>query len=237
MSVRSGPRYQASRRVPSRTKPQRSATRIEAALATAACRSRRTKRASASAQRDSSIRARRAMPRPRSPGRHPVADLGPLVVVPVHDQADRARAAGRPPARRRPGRGPRRTGGAPARRSTKSRASSARRRASARACTAGRADRWHEATSDRRRRPVEGAQHHVRVRERRVGQRRASRAWSQGRIATGVPARTSRASRTTSALRMRMQPWLARVPISSGRLVPWMATRPSPPANSLSVSE
>ncbi len=34
-----------------------------------------------------------------------------------------------------------------------------------------------------------------------------------------------------------MQPLLAAVPISSGRLVPWMATRPFPPANSLSRSE
>ena len=40
-----------------------------------------------------------------------------------------------------------------------------------------------------------------------------------------------------SAFRMRMHPWLACVPISEGTLVPWIATRPSPPANSLRVSE
>ena len=46
-----------------------------------------------------------------------------------------------------------------------------------------------------------------------------------------------RATRTMSLLCIRMHPLLAAVPISSGRLVPWMATRPLPPANSLSLSE
>ena len=44
MSLRAGPRYQASRSTPSRTKPQRSATRSDAVLASAACRSRRRSR-------------------------------------------------------------------------------------------------------------------------------------------------------------------------------------------------
>ena len=46
-----------------------------------------------------------------------------------------------------------------------------------------------------------------------------------------------RARRRMLALLIRTQPWLALVPISAGRLVPWIATRPLPPANSLSVSE
>ena len=74
--------------------------------------------------------------------------------------------------------------------------------------------------------------------------RRTRSSASGGREAPGsgadldrCPGRTRRATRTTSLLRIRMQPLLAAVPISSGRLVPWMATRPFPPANSLSRSE
>ena len=57
------------------------------------------------------------------------------------------------------------------------------------------------------------------------------------RICTGVPGRTMRESRTIHRFPTRMHPWLARVPSRSGRLVPWMATRPLPPAYSLRVFE
>ena len=70
------------------------------------------------------------------------------------------------------------------------------------------------------------------VRQRGVGQVEA-----QDRILSGVPGRATRATRAMSLLRIRMQPLLTAVPISSGRLVPWMATRPLPPANSFSLSE
>ena len=43
----------------------------------------------------------------------------------------------------------------------------------------------------------------------------------------GVPIGISRARRRMSALRMRMQPWLTRPGIRSGRSVPWMPTKPA----------
>ena len=53
---------------------------------------------------------------------------------------------------------------------------------------------------------------------------------------TGVPIGIRRASRSTSALRIRMQPWLTRPGSRSGRSVPWMPTKP-PPGQSVSVAE
>ena len=53
---------------------------------------------------------------------------------------------------------------------------------------------------------------------------------------SGVPIGSSRASRTMSALRSRMQPWETSPGIRSGRLVPWMPTYP-PPGQSVSVAE
>ena len=70
-----------------------------------------------------------------------------------------------------------------------------------------------------------------------VGQRGVGQVEAQDRILSGVPGRAMRATRAMSLFRIRMHPLLAAVPISSGRLVPWMATRPLPPANSLSLSE
>jgi len=48
-------------------------------------------------------------------------------------------------------------------------------------------------------------------------------------ISTGVPTGTRRYSWITSATRMRMQPWDARVPIEYSCPVPWMPTEPDTP--------
>ena len=61
----------------------------------------------------------------------------------------------------------------------------------------------------------------------------------QGRIATGVPSGSpiSSTSRSMSALRTRMQPWLTRVPMLAGSFVPWIPITPSPPLNDSSSFE
>ena len=55
-------------------------------------------------------------------------------------------------------------------------------------------------------------------------------------IVIGVPIGSSRASRTMSALRSRMQPCETAPGMRSGRSVPWMPTYP-PPGQSVSVAE
>ncbi len=147
------------------------------------------------------------------------------------------RAAGRRRGRRRPGRATRRRAGAPGAPTTKSRASSARRRASARGCSAGSAGRWTTATSGAHVVPPERAQHDALVAQRGVGQDEHQNPGLRGgcrRACRGGPGGTG-ARRPRCACGCS-RGW-RRVPISSGRLVPWIATRPLPPANSLSVSE
>ena len=69
MSVRAGPRYHAARSRPSRTKPQRSATRIDAGFADRRLQvEAREARLLQRPARQQGQRPRRATPRPRSRG-------------------------------------------------------------------------------------------------------------------------------------------------------------------------